>query len=296
MSADETSAGTFSASRLAALERACELGLREHLPGLEIVDRHLELYPPDHVDGAARHVDLLAVDASGRVILITFTDGSSDETLLVACESVAFARIHADVLARHVGSLRAGADAAARRRPPLSVLVAESFAPRLLDKLALVPARELSLFEVLEVKSGGGASVGFQPVQSSRAGAGASPGVWTPEQFVAVLPAAERAYAESLLRRLPRLDDGLTCVGSEESLLWRSKDRDLCRLDRGPEGLLAWAGTESEPIRLLGMADVEELLDRVIRGHLGAPEERPAGPERSSVALLTPDEIAAFRD
>jgi hypothetical protein len=285
----ETAPGGPDADRVLALERACEHGLREHLPGLEIVDRRLELMSGE--DGT-RRVDLLGVDGSGRAVLIVFSDGASDDNLLVALESVAFARHHADLLARHVQSLRGDAPVALRR-PPLSVLVAESFAPRLLDKLALLPARELALYEVIEVKSGSRSSVGFRPVESARA---PSRSARTTEQFIAALPPEMRACAEILVRRLPRLDERLTCTSSEDSLVWRVDERDLCRLDRVPEGLVASDATAPEPIPMRDPRDVGELLDRVIRASRGLPEKPAIGLERAHTQLLTPDEIAAFRD
>ncbi len=281
MSSEETPVAG-SDSRAAAIERACELGLRSHFPGLEIVDRRLEIAAEGD---SGRRIDLLAVDGTGRAILISFIDGASDEGLLAALDSVAFARQYREPLEQHLRSVRADVGGV-RARAPLSILVAESFAPRVIERLALVPPRELALFEVIELKGAGHSTVSFRPVGSARSPVDA-------EQFLAALPPGERACAELLARRLPRIDERFLCTPSEDSLVWRAGDRDVCRLDRAADGLVAWDATSNEPIPLRAVADVASLLERVIRA-TRAPAEKPE--PRAPVQLLTPEELAAFRD
>jgi hypothetical protein len=142
---------------------------------------------------------------------------------------------------------------------------------------------------VTELKGADRSSVGFRPLGS--AGSTAST-----EQFLAALPPAERTCVESLVRRLARIDERFVCTPSEESLVWRAGERDVCRLDRTDRGLVAWDATGNEPTPLRGPADVGELLERVIRGSR-APGETPAPElERGPVQLLTAEELAAFRD
>lgn len=283
MSSEPAPPESSDVERLVALERACELGLREHLPGLEIVDRHLEL-------GGARPVDLLGVDGAGRPILIVFSDGVSGDAALSALEAVAFARNHAELIARHAGSLRKGA-AAASARVPLAVLIAEAFSPRLVEQLAVVSARELALFEVTMLKGESRSSVGFRAVASRPSLASLER---TLEQFLAALPPEERSLADLLARRLARLDERIELSCGEDSILWRLGEREVCRLDRAAAGWLAWVDADSFPIQ--ARSDFTPLLDRVVRGSFEIDDGPPAKFATDQAQLLTPDEIAAFRE
>jgi hypothetical protein len=284
------------ALRLHDLEEALLEGLSEHLPGLEIQDRALVLSGGG--EGRVLRVDLVAIDACGRLVLILLVDGRADETVFAGLETLAQVRGDRALIAQHLSSARLSFEA-----PPLVVLVAEAYAARVLRSLTAVSPREMRLFEMRELASAAGSRSSFVPV-------GIAGGDSSREQFLRLVPADLRPTAELCLAEIDRVDSDLESRASFDVVGWHEGRRNLCSLTWTGERILGAVAAGEATFPLRQPADVHPFLDRVVGEHLrrSAPEREErrgrgddgrgpkSGPGLASGVLLTPEELAAFRD
>jgi hypothetical protein len=278
----------------AALLEAVEADLARLLPDLEIVDRGLDLSRGPVRGAFSRRADLVAVDGSGRPLLVLLVDGRGDDTVLTAINALAFARQSGDAVARPAR------EALLRGAAARVALVAEAFSSRSLDGLSLLPERELLLFEARKIESGSGSRVRLvrQPLLPARAGNEAA----DRGGFLATVPEALRGTAELLLRRLARVDAAVECSFGEGTASFRCEGRELCSVEVREGGLFGAIPALERSLPIHGMDDADAFLDEVLREHIlllgegwGAPPLAASTRVREP-PLLTPEEIAAFRD
>ncbi len=316
-----------SVPRAADLERALADGFDEHFPGLEIVDRALVI--PAGGERAPLRADFLAIDACDRIVLIALVDGRSDATVLDAFDALALLRESRELLMEHLHSPRARAGTA-----PMLVLVAEQFAERVEQSLATVAPLELRLFELCELSSAHGSRAFLAPARAARRGPSASgaSSAWdaspassrtsTSDRSRASLergslidlldlaPPSVRQAADLCVARIDRVDTDLVRRSGFDLVSWRYRARRLCSIVWTGERLCGLIEDHDGDFPLENAAEIEAFVDRVIAEHLrrierDEPISRPESPGESdrgdSVAadrgvLLTPEEIAAFRD
>jgi hypothetical protein len=291
-----------SPERLAEIEAGLERGLLAAVPGLEIVDRAMA-FP-----GGA-HADLVALDEGGRLLFALLVDGDAEETSLVALDLLAQARSHLALIARHLSRPGMGPGVRADLEPRLA-LVAEKFSESTRSRLTPLTGERVLLLEIRELSSASHASVYLVPVPPlPLVGA---PRAAAAEDFLAELSDRSRHLAESLLRRLRRLDESLESLASRDDLQWRFRGRVLASL-RSSEGRLeAHLPATGEAIELESQAQLEAVLERALGryvellegqdeeedqdfdlpGDLGRGMIRP----RDTGPLLTAEELEAFHD
>jgi hypothetical protein len=286
-----------------ALLSILETDLLRLVPGLGVVDRGLSL-ARGHVQvrgqvrgqvhaSEGRRADLVLLDESGRALIVLVVDGRGDETVLAAIDALAFARASGDALARPTRPLAPG-EISAR-----VALVAESFSTRALEGLSVLPERELMLLETRKLASETGSRTRLVRVEalSER---GAEPAV-SRETFLSTLPEFLRGTADLLLRRLARVDAQIEFAFAEGAVEIRCGERELCVLEVHDGALRGEIPALDHSLPVRGMDDADRLLDEVLREHLrdleSIPIVRPTrSPRPSEEPLLSPEEIAAFRD
>jgi len=269
---------------------ALSIGLEEVLPGIEVLDRDLSF------DGG--HADLAAVDGAGRLVLVQLADKDADRAALDALDALAFARRHAEVLARHLGSRRLRPDL----EPKLVVITAstdERVCERLGQRLAPLLDGDLELFGIRAVRSRRGERSYLHPLVAAESAAGGL--ARSPEAFLGDVSEELRPLALALVGRMTRLDDELQVEASRRTLSWRFRGHELARLERRTAGLVGRIPDQEELA-----VQVDGDLDRFVEGAMGrlvavlgsgepeadaAVEATPDEP----MNLLSPEEIEAFR-
>lgn len=261
--------------------------LGEVFPDSEIVDRDLAI-------GRGRSIQLAAVDAGGRLLLVLLAEESGDEIALAALDALAYARRNAQVLTSHFHSARLRPEL-----PPLLVVVAASFDDVLLARLGALDPRLVRAFELRHVASSRGAGdylAEIDPAGPAQPRERAS----EPAGFLDALDPERRELGERLLRRIARLDEELQPTRRGQGLAWRLHDELVCSLT-AREGAIEGQvpGTASvAPIETRD--DVEGFLETIVQRYLSVIRGRPPGAPRGASSafgrepLLTPEELAAF--
>ena len=267
--------------------------LREAVPGLEIVDRDLDV-------GEGRRADLVGIDGDGRAVAVLYTDGHDPDAVLVALDAFAWLARHRGLLADHLESARLDPGL-----EPLVVLVAERYDERLLERLAGLSRSAVRCLELRVVTSRRGERTYLVPARLPFGGGD----VEDPDGRRALLRALapeSAALAEALMRRLDRVDDELERVPDGQGVVWALAHERLCGLHASRGALIGSIGRRpAAPIR--SAADAEDFLERVMGAyarHLGAPEaaggdrtgEGEGEPFDPTAPILTPEEIAAVQD
>ena len=284
-------------------EREALLGILEAdlprlVPGLGVVDRGLALTRA-HVRGSeGRRADLVLLDESGRALIVLIVDGRGDDSVLAAIDALAFARQNGDAVARPSRPF------SPREVSARVALVAETFSPRVLEGLSILPERELMLLETRKVSSETGSRtrlVRLEPMPARSLSAAVSR-----DSFLANVPEFLRATADLLLRRLARVDAAIEFAFAEGAVEIRCGERELCVLELHDGALRGEIPALDRRIPIRGMDDADQFLDEVLREHLldlvGGPTFRAQLPSRPSASrpseepLLTREEIAAFRE
>jgi hypothetical protein len=267
-----------------------EAALCEVVPGLDVVDRGLEL--------GGKVVEVVGVDDAGRLVLARLAEEDPDAAVLAALDVLRAAQAELGPLARHLGHAAVDSGLA-----PRLVLVAERIAPEVRGRLGLLGEERLLLCEVRELKSARGAATYLVPLAPDPAPARAPAGAGA-ERFLAALEDGQRATAGLLVRRLRRVDGEVQCAPAASGLEWRFRGATLCRLRRAAGGLEASVPPGGAPLELVGPEQVDLLLDAALRRYVALLEER-SGDEESleQVELvpadpglvLSPEELEAFR-
>jgi hypothetical protein len=281
----------------AELIAAIEIELSRLLPDLRIVDRSLDLTRGPVRSTARRRADLLALDAAGRPVIVLIVDGRGDDTVLAAVNAVAYARANAGALARPLRE-----DAAPRAPGARVALIAETFSARTMESLGLLPESELLLFEARRVDSAAGTHARLSRVVLPNLRREEEPPV-AREVFLARVGETRQAIAELLLRRLSRVDAGIRVSFEEDRASFDLEGRELCRLEIEQGALQGSIPALKQRLPIHGPDDADAFLDEVLRERIlllgegwGTPSPPPAAKPPAEEPLLTPEEIAAFRD
>jgi hypothetical protein len=261
--------------------------LELHLPGIELLDRELEIA---RGAGKARTVALVGRAAGGRLVLIEELEGPTEKTALRALELAALAREHAQELLGRFGCAQG----------PTLVLLAGEHAAELGNLLAPLLGRELQLFSCTQLRARSGTSLALSPLEGSRAERAPR----SREDFLAELDPLVRPLAERLWERLSAPALGARAEIGSAGVRWSDARGALCSLAGGESGLCGRLPGLDEPIELGNEADGRGFLDAVLALHLeraGSAMKAPSqGTPESAfdprTPLLSEAEIAAFHD
>ncbi|MDP6957145.1 MAG: hypothetical protein QF599_14340, partial [Planctomycetota bacterium] len=181
-------------------------------------------------------------------------------------------------------------------------------------------AARVELFELFEIKSAAATRSYLVPrgpgAMEQRDGHSVA-------AFLDSLPEENRALAALALRRIGRIDTDLAVQPAEDGVSWLLAGELLCAMEWGTEGLNAQT-VSGEPTVIGDEGDLDSFLEQVLgdyvagldkvgqtaeRGAGDGPGDGPADQDEgegwldldqvdklSSEALLTPEEIEAFRD
>jgi len=292
----------------ADLERIAA-GLPSVFPGAVVVDRELRLDPAPAAaaDGPGAAIDLAAVDGEGRLLCVCLVRGDGAEAALLALDALAFAQENLALLARHFPG--AGLDP---ELPPLVVLAAERFEPRLLTRLGGFDPARLACLEIRRLASRERTETYLVPLVPT-SGPGAARQAARPADFLQHLDPELRPLAERLLERLARIDEDLRATSSGRQLRFTLDGEPVCALQAQGDLLEARVVPDGGTFRIGTPADADAFLEEVLQrtlelfeprergGSLLAPPERDGlraaafDPLLPSGAILTPEEIEAFR-
>jgi hypothetical protein len=293
-----SSPGEDPAEDAAAELEAVAIAVEDALPGVQVVDRALEL------DDGAR-ADLAGIDATGRMVLVRIAGEDPDRAALDVLDLITFVRSHT-ALARHLGAPRSAGSLA-----PRVVVILEPRDRVLAARLDAVSGAGLELYDLRTVKS----AAGERAYLVARAGGGVAGGgksAPTLQRFLDALPPEREELGRELCARLTRLDDELRTEASADAVSWYFRDRQLVRLESRSGRLSGVVGGVGRPHDVDARRDADELLEAALsrlmeevgRDDADAPgrDGSPGGsgsrhePPEGELALLTPDEIEAFRD
>jgi len=268
-------------------------GLDELVPGLELIDRDLEL------EGGLR-ADLAAADPAGRLWLVRVAGDDPDQAALEALDLCARLARELELLVRHLGPerLRPG-------RPPRLVIVSPTCDERLAARLAPLAASGVEVIGLRSVKSAAGERAYLVRLEPNGRPVASEVGV---SAFLRALPARHEALMHELIERMQRLDEELSVSADASAIVWRLGGEVLARVERSADGLAASVAPRHEPLALEGAPAlerfVEQALARLVRV-LGLARSGP-GPEpgpravrpaaRDDEPLLTDEELQAFRE
>jgi hypothetical protein len=273
------------------------------LPGLEVRDRGLAL------DGRAV-CDLVARERGGRLVLVRLAPEDDDATALAALDLVAAARGARESILVHLGSLGGAGDSLGAPEAPRAILVLRRGAGAgLVRRLEPLLAAGLELAAPLAASSALGETfaLAFERAEPGGAGGGSRPGV---DGFLAALAPGRRELALLALRRLERVDEDLDRRASVEALAFRHEGRPLCEL-LAERGELVGRLADGARVELRAGADLDRFLEGVLGALVGGEPPEDAPPDRarsaaerlrehdlvprSTAALLSPEELEAFR-
>jgi len=261
--------------------------LELHLPGIELLDRELEIA---RGAGKARTLALVGRAAGGRLVLIEELEGPPEKTALRALELAALARDHAQELLGRFGCALG----------PTLVLLAGEHAAELGNLLAPLLGRELQLFSCTQIRTRSSTSFALAPLAGSRAERAPR----SREDFLAELAPPVRPLAEKLWQRLSAPALGARAEIGSAGVRWSDARGPLCSLAGGQDGLSGRLPGLDEAIELGNEADGRGFLDAVLALHLErtgggmkAPAQAsPDGAFDPRTPLLSEAEIAAFHD
>ena len=280
-----------------SIYRAVERGLGEVVPGLEILDRDLEL-------AEDLTVQLVGRDARGHLVLVLVVEGDADGLTVVALEALRQARAQRSLLSRHLGDPRLRGDL-----PERVYLISDSFDDLVVGRLTPLLGDAIELFEVRTVRSARGENAYLVRIHSSAEGPAAAESEST-SVFLAALPEEVRDVARIVVRRLSRVDDELDRSSTRQQVLWRSGEAVLARLG-WEDGLLRGSvPSRGSAFPLRSERDVDPFVEEVVSSYvenlrasphtdLQPPLEEGRPPLAALAveqAVLTSDELDAFRD
>ena len=254
--------------------------LERNFPGLEILDRDLEL-------SDRFRADLVAIEKSGRLVFVLLVEGEGDEPVLAALEALAFAEHNAPVLAAHFEEPRLRAD-----QPPRVLLVAQSFPPALIGKLRPLFDSAVELFEVRCVKSARGENV-FLATVGGESQVLAAAGAATEAAFLSRLAPDLESIARHALERMARVDEDLLLGVSGSRMTWSFRGAGLARLELVGDRLHGSVAPEHEPRALRSLAQVDFFVEEVLGRYVSClgmdPDVLELPGNRQETALNLPE-------
>lgn len=271
-----------------SLREAVQRMLGDVIEGVEFLDRDIEL-------GGGRHADFAALDSRGRLVLVVVALGPVDETVLRTIDALDFARRELALLAEHFQSARLRTDF-----EPLVAIVAADLESSLQARLASLDPRSVRCFELRKITSAAGSRTYLAEVALAP-----RPGALDPLRMLAD---ASNVHSHALLadieRRLARIDGDLERIESDAEAEWRLGSQVLCTMSVESDALTAYVPTVGALRRIESLAAADSFLDDVVRRYVAlsnSPSSDARGAAQAQLqietaALLTPEEIAAFRE
>lgn len=229
-----------------------EVVLGKALPGLTVLDRKLELDGP-------LNADLVAIDASGRLVLVLLRgpgeaqdDLAGERTVLGVLDALVWARRHRGLLARHLDGSQFKEDL-----EPRVVVVAERFGERVAARLSALDPDGVMLLEVRSLRTATGASTYLVDPASNAARVGLS----ASSTFLEGLDENLRGQAELLLKRLGRIDPGVHVGRTAQGLRWTFREHPLCALTEVDGHLEGSLPDSSDPLAVREPGSLEAFVD-----------------------------------
>lgn len=238
-----------------------EAAVLDALPGLEVLDRSLEL------DGL--RTDLVGVDAEGRLNLVLFVDGAAGGLPMEVLDTLRLARRQRYLLARHLGVEHLKVEADAR-----VTVVATNFESLVAERLACLPRHQVQCFEVHEMRSDRGLSTCLLPAFEEPQGSPVS--ALPADEFVRGLAASQRETVAELSGRIERIDGDVSMAPGPGGLEWRYRGAALCRLRGEGEGLMG-SVVDGPSFAMEESQEVEAFLDGCLQRFLLLLETPEAG-------------------
>jgi hypothetical protein len=269
-------------------------GLREVLPGLEILDRDL-------IFEQGGRADLAGVDAGGRLVLVLVADADPDVAALEVLDTHSLARRHLDTIVRHLcaDSSERSIDESLEAR---TVVIDPVGSERLLLRLAPIFDSGIELFGLYSIQSAAGERSYLAPIAAPPSGS-VQRGLPPEAAFLESLPPALEEVGREAVERIGRVDRELLVTGTAGSVSWSFQDEVLVRLEHVGHRLQASVGPHHETRLLESEADLDPLLESVLARFVQWLDyDAPASSRTPGIDLgegdpiLTPEEIDAFRD
>ena len=269
---------------------ALETGLSEALPGVEVLDRGLEF------DDGVR-ADLAAVDPVGRLVLVVVAHAEPDRAVLDALDVLRQARANTALVVRHIGSRRIDPGL-----EPRIVVVDPADDERVAERLGALAGAGIDVFGVRTLRSAAGECSYLVAKGDTRQPVAGARGV---QEFLDALPLPLQDIGRELTARMNRLDDDLLAATDGSAVVWRWKGEVLARLECVGDQLRASVAPDHRPAPVREATDLDEVVDGALARLVAELHRRPAEAGDDDLAgggldpdepLLTPDEIAAFRD
>lgn len=274
------------------LQRDLEAGLGEALGGFEALDTGLALDFAAPEGGPEVAADLVGLDGAGRLVLVQLVGpGDRESALGRALDLAAEADSRRALLERHFGRAL-GAD------PALVVLVGSELDPALVRRAAAVGTGRLRVLGARALRTAGGASTWFTPLDGASSGTGVEP--------LAGVGSAGREAASAVRARLARLGAEVLVTPAGGGLAWRWRGATVCALAARGEALEGRVEVDGALERrpLTDGAALERFLDAALARYLvlldaGAPEPArpaplPVAAGASSASVLSQAERDAF--
>ena len=255
-------------------ERLAE-GLARAYPGLAIVEEDLEI-------GDGRVVDLVGVDARGRLVLARSAAATDDAALLDLMATAAFARTHFELLVGHLGQGHLSPAS-----PPLAVLIAPTVSSGFVDRLEVLRPDVVRVFEERTISSARAGRVTYlrsvyppTPLERPLPSPGAT-------RFVRALPDDLRPRAEELVRRMARVDDEIESDVSETSVDWTIGGRRVGTVRFEDGYLYGEVPPQARPLRLDAGVESEGFLTAVLERCVALIGPRVASSKATVVSIAT---------
>lgn len=272
-----------------------EANLASQIPGLRLLDRHLELEPKR---GARGRVDFAGTDGEGHLVLVVMVEDESDAAALAALDLAVLARRHGPLLARHMGL-----DATAASAPRL-ILISEKYDDLLLARLSAF-GDLFELFAIETLRSERGSRTYLVPPPTASRAHRTAPQAITREELLASLTERQRVPAELLITRLERMDSEVHAIYGIEGVRWTFQNQEFLGVSIDGDRLVGFVVPGGEDRVLESVDAVEELVELAFGAYirlLGLLDQTGVEPEREfemtpepPVTLLSAEEIAAFQ-
>lgn len=263
--------------------------LRREIRGLEILECDLVLA----TGTVERRAEWIGVDRDGRLVVCLSAAGSDDDVLVALLDACASAGEMRAPAAKHWPRAHIRPDV-----EPVVVLVAGAFSTRVLGALAqirqgAVLAFELRAFETARGREDYLVRREFEPGGLAQA---------TPRDVLALWPEPAREHARRLIGLVQRIDPEIECRAAANALCFGFHGRDLAEL-ACTDGVLRQDAAGTGDVLAYGDAESQDAwLEQALSAWTARRQElgtvaRPLDLHRRNAGpLLTPEELAAFRE
>ncbi len=272
-----------------------DASLERVFPGFTSLDRNLQL-------GGSHLVNMAGRDGAGRILLVLCVDGSDDAVALRALDTLAWANTHQDLLVAHLGMVDSIPEPF-REDGPMIVLVSDSFAASLKDRLSPLMPRSVCLLERCSVESDRRSGIYLQPIGGGEAQR-CEPEEQSLADFLEGFPDTDSSLILELALRLERMDDEVCCEVDDDRITWSYRGASLCSVFAEEGSFVGTVSPERTTHALERPEQLEAFVDGVLRAYLVAFERagaddpslpqvelRPTGPRPH----LSAEELEAFR-